>query len=73
MSSLRDNVERIFNQHQAMQERIDRLESALRFYADRTNYDGKVFVMGEPFSEIQMDGGERARVTLYGRPDEEVD
>ena len=63
-----------------MAEKIERLEnanrrykSALRFYADMDNYES-VQIGSSYISRVQMDGGVRARETLYGREDEqEVD
>ncbi len=49
-----------------LEERVKQLESALRFYADNSNYSDVQFG-STVYSAVEADAGERARVTLYGR------
>jgi hypothetical protein len=54
----------------SQEDRIAELESALRFYAGEDNYDN-VQIGSAYISHVQMDGGERARIALYGKSDDE--
>ena len=56
----------------AMAEKIERYESALRFYGNVDNY-GNVKVGDAYLSYVQMDEGERARDALYGKKEDEMD
>lgn len=53
-----------------MAEKMERYESALRFYANIDNYDN-VKIGDAYLSPVQMEEGERARVALYGREEDE--
>ena len=54
-----------------LRQRIQELEDALRWYGDSDNYAG--MSMGPEWTNlVELDAGNRARVVLYGKPDEDV-
>lgn len=53
---------------ETLHEYVERLENALRFYADSDNY--KSFSCGPDFvTQVEMDGGERARKAIFNDND----
>ena len=63
LDNIKVDISIIENANKCLQNEIEKLESALGFYADSTNYGARLYGEGNT-SDIDIDGGEIARKTL---------
>ena len=63
--SMQHTVQEVIDEKtEVLQNRVEELENALRFYGNVENYETLI-------SRVEADRGERARIVLYGREEQD--